>query len=70
MTWQEQREKWNAEDQCAREACRKSLVRRGRRRAGKHRDTGLEYCPHCTRLINDHNPTGDGTYLVNFPEST
>lgn len=63
-TWLETRKLWNLDGKCSREACKVSFVRRGRRSRGIHRDTKLEYCVTCTRLINEYNPMPDGLPLV------
>jgi len=49
MNWQEQREEWNRNNECAREACRCAIVRdNGRtRRVPVHTCTGLRYCKGC-----------------------
>lgn len=56
MNWQQQREAWNTEGLCARQACKASLRGRSGLRAGKHKYSGLLYCYRCMRLINDANP--------------
>ncbi len=60
MDWHEQRQQWNAQDECARKACRAPLRRRGRFIGAKHNDSGLLYCRTCARKINDYNPTPAG----------
>jgi hypothetical protein len=66
VNWQQQREAWNKDNQCARKACRAPLERRGKYKAGRHRDSGLLYCIPCTRAINDYNQDAvvDGVPLV------
>ena len=64
MDWQLQREIWNDQGKCSREACQSSLIRRGAWRFGIHRDSGLKYCCSCTRQINQYNPMPDGIPLV------
>jgi len=61
LSWQEQREVWNREGQCAREACRASIRPRrpGKISAGRHSGTGLLYCISCTIAINDANPAAE-----------
>ncbi len=55
MTWHSDRQAWNENGQCAREACRQSLRRE--RAGGVWYNTGsdLLYCVVCARLINGHN---------------
>lgn len=51
--WHTTRLQWNADNQCAREACRGPLPT-----DHENFNTGSElfYCDHCTRLISKHAP--------------
>ena len=65
MNWTEQRQgqEWNAEGQCAREACRGDIT--GVRYFNS--SIRLHYCETCAVLINKHNP---GLCTVDFQEPT
>jgi len=58
MDWQQEREAWNAEGRCARQAC-------GMSHDGcKHQHTELLYCISCARRINEANPETPGLVLI------
>ncbi len=59
-SWQSEREGWNAEGRCAREACGQSHD------DCAHTGTKLLYCLSCARKINEANPEVPG--LVAIPE--
>jgi len=64
LDWHAQRKLWNENFQCSRESCRDSLLHRsGELAAAQHRHTGLLYCRHCCRMINDYNPMTDGALV-------
>lgn len=68
LGWQQQREIWNAENKCAREACRGPLQHEGRLSTwGRHKTTGLLYCMSCTRLLQKHQ--GDSVMEI-LPDRT
>lgn len=48
MSWQEDREKWNQEGLCAREACKAEM-----RQCFQHPTTKLLYCKSCTWKLQD-----------------
>ena len=49
MDWQKQRETWNQQGLCAREACKGSLVQ-----SWRHPTTNLLYCRLCRRLLEEN----------------
>lgn len=49
LNWQEQREAWNKDGLCAREACKSKF----RRRSFEHPTTNLLYCASCSRLLSE-----------------
>ena len=65
MNWQQQREKWNEEGKCAREACQGQLHRRGKP-CGRHTTTNLRYCLPCTRKLQQFQGD-DALELVEAP---
>ena len=52
MSWQSNREAWNHEGLCAREACKASL-----RQSWRHPTTNLYYCRPCRRLLEEAQAT-------------
>lgn len=52
MDWQQQREAWNQEGLCAREACKGPLTQ-----SWRHPTTNLLYCHRCRRLL-EYNQQG------------
>ncbi len=53
MDWHKQREEWNKNLECAREACRAKL---DEKKKFVHLDSRLHYCERCADLINTYNP--------------
>jgi len=49
VSWQSDREAWNQDGKCAREACKAEL-----RESWRHPTTGLYYCTGCHRLLEEH----------------
>ncbi len=62
LNWQTQREAWNRDRQCARQACLGPLDRY----AARHKATGLLYCLACTRLLQRHQ-SDDALQVVHDP---